>query len=253
VIWDCTRTNHGHSLSAADISNRATWNYYKVHETLMKKFPNLLIENCVNGGRMTDFGVIRYSHYTCGNDRYEPMSLRRTFHDLSYMLPPRIIEGYLGRSGQPIGVSREFVRYRLRSTMLGWCTLMMFGSKDWNPVQYDEAKKQFEIYKQYLRPQIREGNLYHISKRPSMNNWDAYEYYTPSKGTGVVYVFRAQNPNNKYTFKLKGLDSEANYELKSQDGYLLTNQSSGKSLMDDGFTITIPQQQWSDLVYITKK
>ncbi len=253
VIWDCTQTNHGHSSSPADISNRGCWNYYKVHETLMKRFPGLLIENCVNGGRMTDFGVIRYSHYTCGNDRYNPMALRRTFYDLSYMLPPRIIEGYIGKSGPPAGPSREFVRYRLRSNMLGWCSFMMFGSQDWNAVQYDEGRKQFAIYKEHLRPQIREGNFYHISERPNDNGWDAYEYYTPAKNKGVIYVFRALHPKSSYTFKLKGLEPDANYELKSQDGYLLTYQNSGKTLMESGFTINIPKQQWSDLVYITKK
>ncbi|MHC4122853.1 MAG: alpha-galactosidase [Planctomycetota bacterium] len=241
-----------------DISHRAAQGYYKVHKTLLKEFPNLIIENCVNGGRMVDFGAVKYSHYTCANDKYDPMSLRRAFYDTSFPMPPRIIEGYLSRID--LGNTLEQFRYNIRSALLGWCSIMMDasdmkndGAKAWSKKQREAAKRQFEVYKKDIRPQIREGNLYHVSNRPKPNGWDAFQYHLPSAGKGIVFVFRAECEDSEITVKLKGLEPNAKYKVDYEDGYGQTIISVGKDLMENGIKVKLPCKKSSELVYLTKK
>jgi len=249
VVWECERQNHGHTDSPGDISHRCCTNYYDIHDTLMRDFPGLLIENCVNGGRQTDFGVIKHSHYTCANDNYDPISLRRTFYDVSFPLPPRILEGYIASH---LGETLDNFRYCLRSAMLGWCTIMMDMSK-WTDEQKAAGKRQFEIYKTTIRPQIRDGNLYHVSRRPGPQSWDAFEYYTPATGKGVVLAFLAQCDQSDITIKLKGLDPDSKYDARFEDGHGKNAVHSGHDLMEAGVKVHLPSYDSSELIYFERQ
>ncbi|MHC4123968.1 MAG: alpha-galactosidase [Planctomycetota bacterium] len=250
LVQNCTRKNHGHTGSPGDISHRAAQGYYKVHKSLLEKFPNLLIENCMNGGRMIDFGVIKYCHYVCSSDSYNPLSFRKAFYDLSLPMPPGIIEGYI--AGNKFGPKIENFKYTLRSMLLGWCTIMADTSK-WNDLQKKTAKHHFDIYKKLIRPQIRNGNLYRLSSRPEPHGWDAFQYHTPSNGRGVVFVFRADCGKSDLKLKLEGLKVDSRYEVSFEDGYGKAGVFTGKELMSKGLQITLPCMQSSELVYLAKR
>ncbi len=252
VAQTCTATNHGHLNNSGDISLRNAKAYYQMLDIWKSDYPYIILENCVMGGRMLDYGLIQHTHYSCVGDDYDPMSLRQGFYDVSYAMPARILEGYIYKVG--LTDSIPLLRYYIRSAMLGWCTIMMNTSNGWTTSQRTDAKAQFAIYKNIIRPQIRDGNFYHVSNRPFSNRWDAYEYYTPATGKGIVLAFRGEACSQAApTILLKGLEPKANYTISFQDGSTSPFTVTGQYLMVNGIIVSLPEAPSSELVYINRQ
>jgi len=92
----------------------------------------------------------------------------------------------------------ENFRYMLRSGMMGWLTIMMDTSA-WTPEQHDAARQAIALYKQQLRPLIRDAKLYHVTPRPDGIHWDGIEYWDSARGKGVVFAFREQSRTRRTT------------------------------------------------------
>jgi alpha-galactosidase len=246
IVDRCTRIDHLHTESRADVSFRAAQAYYSVYDRLREENPNLLFENCVNGGRMVDFGALRRAHYVSITDTYDPLSNRRAFYDASYLLPPAMCECYIENHPEP--TIPKFVAM-LRSGMMGWCTIMTDTSR-WTADQHAAAKRQFELYKTTLRPLINHANLYHLTQRPDGVAWDGIEYWDPASGSGVVYVFRGSTPEQEYRFVLQGIPAETHCTLTSENGSLAPLEATGKTLCGIGLTPRLPEDQTSDFIFL---
>jgi alpha-galactosidase len=238
---------HLHTKSRVDVGYRAAQGYYRVYDTLRSENPDLLFENCVNGGHMVDYGAVRRCHYISITDTYDPLSNRRAFYDASFALPPAMCECYI----QNITVrSLAHFKYMLRSGMMGWCTIMTDTSK-WTAEQHDAAKRQFALYKERLRPLIRSADLYHVSDRPDGVRWDGIQYYDPASGRGVLFSFRGKTDEAEHVFVLKGLKAEAKYALTFEDGSSEPTTLSGESLMKHGVSVKLAAPESSELVFLT--
>ena len=88
--------------------------------------------------------------------------------------------------------------------MMGWLTIMQDTSA-WSKEQHAAARSEFALYKQELRPLIRDADLYHVSQRPDGVHWDGIEYYDVKRGRGVLYAFRGTGDEAQHTFVLQGL------------------------------------------------
>jgi hypothetical protein len=250
VVQTCSREDHLHTNSKTDIAYHAARGYYEVYDALRARNPNLLFENCVNGGHMVDYGVVRRTHYISITDVYDPLSNRQAFYDASYALPPSMCECYI--ENHP-GTSIANFRYMLRSGMMGWCTIMLDMSK-WNAEQRAAAKRQFELYKTQLRPLIAHGNLYHVSERPDGVNWDGMQYVSSDQSKGVLFAFRGTTDFASHTFKLKGFDVNKRYEVTYEDSPNKTLTLSGKQLMQNGLGVSLPgRPESSELIFFTAK
>jgi alpha-galactosidase len=151
-----------------------------------------------------------------------------------------------------LGTNIANFRYMLRSGMMGWCTIMLDMSK-WNDEQRAAGKRQFELYKTELRPLIAHGNLYHVSERPDGVHWDGMQYASTGANKSVLFAFRGTTDEKSHTFKLKGLDVKKRYELAYEDGAVKTAMLSGKRLMEEGVTVSLPDPNSSELVFFTAK
>ena len=58
IVCQCERRTHGHTSSPLDVAYHAARGYYEVQDGLRASFPNLLFENCCNGGNLVDYGVL---------------------------------------------------------------------------------------------------------------------------------------------------------------------------------------------------
>ena len=110
--------------------------------------------------------------------------------------------------------------------------------------------REAQTYKTRLRPLIRAANLYHVLPRPDNRNWDAIEYYDPTAGKGVVYVFKPQSRSDAQAIKLKGLDTKRAYKLTFEDGSNAAASMSGGGLMAEGFRMWLRGTFVSELVWI---
>ena len=98
---------------------------------------------------------------------------------------------------------------------------------------------------------------YYILKQGLGGDTDAvnagYQYYRTDMGEGYLVCFRPNLSNEEYTtFVLKGLESEATYEVRNAD----TDQKltmTGEELMTDGLKVYFPTIQVAHMIHFTKQ
>ena len=265
VAQGCVRSDHPHAppdksikvthesgfdfvtaSNSTDVSYHAVRAYYDIYAHTRAEHPGLIFEICNDGGRMVDFGSAAHGDYFSITDSYDPLSNRRAFYDASYMLPPAMLESYVEK--WPAPRPQNFL-YMLRSGMMGWVTLMLDTSA-WTPTQHQAAKDAIALYKEKLRPLIRDAHLYHISPRPDGVHWDGMEYWNPQRGQGVVFAFRGSTTDEpRHKFALAGLNPARKYKLHFQDGTAPDRTVTGRELAQ-GLEVNLPLPLSSELVFL---
>jgi len=123
-------------------------------------------------------------------------------------------------------------------------------SADWSPEEIASTQRATEIYKSWIRPILQDVEVHHILPRPDGFHWDGMFYWSPGLKRGTVYVFRPNNDQASQRIPLKGLAPEAQYRVRSEDGSVAEEISTGKDLMGGGIKIKLPSKYSSDLIYI---
>ncbi|MGB6687852.1 MAG: alpha-galactosidase [Terracidiphilus sp.] len=266
VAQGCTRSDHPHappgqsmkvshewgsdfvySSNETDVSYHAVRAYYSIYAETRREHPGLIFEICNDGGRMVDFGSAAHGDYFSITDTYDPLSNRRAFYDASHLLPAAMLEGYVEKWPTP---RPENFLYMLRSGMMGWETIMQ-DTNAWTTEQHDAARSAFALYKEKLRPLIRDARLFHISDRPDGVHWDGLEYWDPARGKGVVFAFRGTVPDEaEHRFALAGIDAATRYRLHFQDGSAPDRVATGSELMNPGLEVHLAIPLSSELVFL---
>jgi hypothetical protein len=267
VAQGCTRDDHPHAppnkstlhqthdsgfdfslgSNSTDVSYHAVRSYYDIYERLRREHPGLMLEICNDGGRMVDFGSAAHGDYFSITDTYDPLSNRRAFYDTSYVLPAAMLESYVEKWPTP---KLENFLYMLRSGMMGWTTIML-NTTIWSPEQHEAARRAIELYKQQLRPLIRDAQLYHVSARPDGVRWDGIEYWDPTRKVGVVFAFRGSAADEpEHRFVLAGLNPKHRYQLHFEDGSAPDTEATGSQLMGQGLQVHRDSPQSSELVFV---
>jgi len=236
--------------NSTDVSYHAVKAYYEIYEQMRKEHPGLLFEICNDGGRMVDFGSAAHGDYFSITDTYDPLSNRRAFFDASHVLPAAMLESYVEKWPAP---SLENFLYMLRSGMMGWITIMQ-DTRAWTPAQHDAVAREIALYKEKLRPLIRDAALFHVSQRPDGVHWDGIEYWDAARGQGVVYAFCGSVADEpKHLFVLKGLKGNARYRIHFQDGSGPDREATGSELMGQGLWVGLEHPLSSELVFVEER
>jgi hypothetical protein len=267
VAKNCRRTDHPHeaasppqmstvagsgitiadNASSTDVSYHAVRAYYEIYSQVRREHPELLLEICNDGGRMVDFGSASHGDYFSITDSYDPVSNRRAFYDASHVLPAAMLEDYVEKWPTP---KIENFRYMLRSGMMGMLTVMQ-DTNMWTAEEHAAAKEEFALYKQKLRPLIRDAELYHVSERPDGIHWDGMEYFDTNRRRGVLYAFRGSVSNeSRHHFPVEGVEATHSYRLHFSDLSAPDRAISGRELLDRGLTVVLPSPLSSELVFI---
>ena len=236
--------------NSTDVSYHAVRSYYSIYEQLRREHPGLIFEICNDGGRMVDFGSAAHGDYFSITDTYDPLSNRRALYDTSFMLPPAMLESYVEKWPTP---RLENFLYMLRSGMMGWITVMQDTSA-WSPQQHEAARQAITLYKQQLRPLIRDAHLYHVSPRPDGIHWDGMEYWDPARGKGVVFAFRGSIADESdHSFVLSGLEPGGRYRMHYQDGTSTDRTVPGRDLSNAGLPVHLAYPLSSELIFIDRE
>ena len=238
-----------------DVSYWSIKGFYEVIDSVYRKIPGFLWENCSSGGGLKDFGAVKRAARVQNQDVYWPVQARRSFYDASHVFPPMQLASVVGSWA---GWYAEGSVYEFRSASMGaayWhpdAPNGGNGGKVWTEKQKAAIKKAVTTYKEKLRPLIRNANLYHIFPRPDSIRWDGVQYHDPSTQKGVVYIFKPKNLVDQQIIKLKGLDPDVNYQLSFEDGSNKTTVRKGSALMRSGIVVTLKGDLASELMFIEK-
>jgi alpha-galactosidase len=207
---------------------------YAFWDSLLVRFPKLLIDNCASGGRRLDLETTSRSAPLWRTDyQYgEPNGYQCHTYGLNFYLPIHgtaiyKTDGYTFRSG------------------LGGTAVMNWEVTGKNSEPIPAIQKRIQDYKN-IRPFFY-ADYYPLTA--SENNtsddvWLAYQLNRPKENDGVVIAFRRNNcPDESITVKLRGLDKAADYELTDDDTGIKIIQKG--EVLCDGFMLSLSEKQKS--------
>jgi hypothetical protein len=137
--------------------------------------------------------------------------------------------------------------------MMGAWQIDPTNTLTWTAKQKEKARESAQIYKDWVRPMLRDVKVHHILPRPDGIHWDGMFYWSPSLKRGTLHVFRPDAAEDEKVVILKGLADGKEYEVRSQDGSVETAIIAGRGLVSTGLMVRLPNRFSSDLVYVSEK
>ena len=210
---------------------------YAFWDTLLKRFPNLIIDNCASGGRRIDLETISRSSPLWRTDyQYgEPEGAQCHTYGLNFYLP---LHGTGNFTISP---------YHFRSSM----SSSMVINWDINSREHSqpELQRYFREF-QRLRPYYY-GDYYPLTATENMTKDNvslAYQLNRPDQNDGVIMGFRRKNCETESVMvKLRGIDSKMSYELTDEDSQVKTTVTGGKLM--NGYELILKNKPGSVLIW----
>lgn len=220
---------------------------YRMYESLKKRFPDVIFENCAGGGGRTDLGMMKSFNHTWVSDWQKmPRSVAIT-NGMTMALPPeRVDRLFAGMGCHTIGS----LDGHLRNTMLGHISLNVISPEgaEINTEAMKLIRHSTDVYKGFIRPFLAECKTYHHT--PDLTNSDAsiLEISAPDKSRGAITVITLCNSKeNNIVVKPKGIDISKTYKVTlDNDGESF--EISGRQLKTHGIPVEIPASFSSELI-----
>lgn len=213
---------------------------YAYWDSLLVRFPNLLIDNCASGGRRIDLETTSRSSPLWRTDyQYgEPNGSQCHTYGLNFYLP-------LSGTGNVVNTPYAFRSSMSSAVALMWDINNSAGS-------LPQMQKCIQEFKQ-LRP-FYYSDYYPLTQTENMTRndvWLAYQLNRQEKEDGIIMAFRRQDaPDSTLEVKLRGMNENAEYELNNEDSGLKVIKT-GKEL-NRGFTLTLSEKNSSLLIWYNK-
>jgi alpha-galactosidase len=215
---------------------------YAFWDELLERHPGLIIDNCSSGGRRIDLETISRSvplwrsDVQCYED-FDPIAMQTQTHGLSMWVP------------LSTGCCRRPTKYACRSALgpgmvVDWCTSAVERGIDLPVDTVRELMSEVAAMRRYFY-----GDFYPlVSFSLADDAWAVWQFDRPDLQEGIVLALRRPvSPFASGCFRLQGLDPQAQYAVADVDGGS-SQSATGRSLMDDGLTITIADQPGSALL-----
>lgn len=218
---------------------------YKLWDSLLEKFPNLIIDNCASGGRRIDIETLRRSIPLWRSDYQCPANYdveASQCHHMTY-------NTWMPFSGT--GTGREYDEYRIRSA---YDSSMMMNYSFSERESFCDTQEKIDFLKKYaeeyvkVRPYFSE-DFYPLTEFSTQSDtWFAVQFHRPTEDAGIVQVFRRENsPYETATFSLGGINANHTYLFTDIDGDEFV--VSGKSLIDEGLKLVIPHKRTAKIYF----
>ena len=232
MVKQCWCETHTHGLGGSNYSN-SQYGLDLVLRALRERHPNLVIENCEDGGCMMTYKMARLYHTSITVDNIDAYSTRQGIFGASYPFSLRYSVRYMQDSP---------TRYTLYSSIFGGPLILMHRVTDWTDEQFEETKGAVALYKR-LREITREGKVYHLL-RPDHNipwggwGWDAIQSVTEDQAKSVLMAYRAQGGPEEKRFYPRGLEPERVYRVSygESEGF-----AAGAELEREGILLALPE------------
>jgi len=222
---------------------------YQLWDSLLERFPNLMIDNCASGGRRIDIETLRRSVPLWRSDaqcsaNHQPEYSQN--HNISYSC-------WMPYSGT--GTGRGYDIYRFRSTYApGIMTQNTFSERDSfgdDPEKMAFLKRCADEYLK-VRPYL-QGDIYPLCEvSHKMDTWCAVQYYRPESDDGIVQVFRRpKSPITESTYPLRGISADCRYRFTDADDNSV-KEFDGKELIENGFPVRIATRRTAKVYFYEK-
>jgi alpha-galactosidase len=225
---------------------------YRVHERILKEFPDVVLENCSSGGGRNDLGMLSRFHYACESDMStHPLGLR-AINALSLFLPPEAIcyyHNHVYYAHQTTDLDTH-----LRITLFVTPVFVGFGAQDADRTTeyFKKTKRYIELSKTFCRPiMANQPVVYHHTPDIGLLNpadWCVLEYAAQDRSRSYAGVFKLNTTGpNEYVFRPKGIDPSRDYNV-TLDNSKSKVRVSGWELANTGVRVRLDGALTSELL-----
>ena len=239
MVKQCTKTTHTHDPADSNYANSVE-GINAVVSAIQQARPNVLWENCENGGNMMTFNMVKNYVTSITNDASGSLAARKAVYGATYPFPPRYAERYMPESD-------GFTPYATHSYRFGGPWVLMTRLTELPPEQLAFLQGQVRSYKNQ-RTDISAGKVFHILA-PGANATDAIQSYNEATGTAIAVVTRAASSGPTYQLRPRGLQPEQRYTVWFEIDSAVYSQS-GSQLMTNGVRVLLPKPYSSEVVHI---
>lgn len=238
IKWDMNRSITDVYSVAADyekqgeVLHRYMLGVYDFLERLNNRYPDLFIEGCSGGGGRFDAGMLYYTPQIWCSDNTDAIDRIKIQYGTSFGYPISCVGSHVSavpnhQTGRSTPINTRGV-----VAMSG-----SFGYElDLSKISEEEkkcVKSQIESFHKYWNV-IHNGDYYRLTNPYKEDMFAAWEFVTEDKSESLLNIVTLDNHGNLPALyvKLKGLDSEAEYEET------MTNRKYyGSALMNAGISI----------------
>lgn len=215
---------------------------YEIWDTLLDKFPGIIIDNCSSGGRRIDIETLKRSipffrtDYQCNfNENSEVLQTHNV--NISQYLP---FNGCTTKTKNDMYAARS----SYSSSWGGAFYATIFANMDENDFKW--IKKVTEEYAS-IRKYMYKDFYNHASNVFDDTSWAVWQYHDPDTQSGIVMAFRREkSPFDTVKINLKGILKGKTYEIKNLDDGTTQN-------ITDTLEIVLPQKRSSTIIEYTIK
>ena len=240
--WDnnywinCDRTGHGHDAKDGNLAH--VKGLYEILAALRERFPELVIENCAEGGHRLDFGMLRYTDAAWMDDQSSPSPhVRHNLEGLSAVFPAEYLLSFVVDHPAELIHGSADMAYTFRSRMPGALGMSLIGEEfDEN----DRLQMQDEVaLSKRIRAMVPQPVALLLTDQAAAGGaagWDAVQLVSVDTGQGVLFTYAGDGADDWTTIRLQALQPERRYAVRTLRGKTLA-EASGSELMADGIQV----------------
>jgi alpha-galactosidase len=225
---------------------------YAMFDRLRQQFPHVIFQNCAGGGGRLDLGIMQRFQNTELSDWMRAPRSFKIINGMTWILPPEILLRSFGTETGGVPSDADLVTQLRATTMV----LPIFrglspSEREFNPLLREEILRQVNLYKQVIRPIMKDCRVYHhtpITPMMEATPWMVMEYATLDSKADLGWVYRTSEAGDPtYWFKPRGLDLSKTYNVTfSNSGRTLA--ISGDRLLQVGVPIRLEGNLTSELL-----
>jgi alpha-galactosidase len=239
MVKTCTKSTHTHDPNDSNYAN-AVNGINAVVSRLQTLRPNVLWENCEDGGNMMTFRMVRSYVTSITNDASGAFASRQAVYGATFPFSPRYAERYMPES-DPVST------YGTHSYRFGGNWVLMNQLTTLNPDQLGFLAEEIQNYKRQ-RAIISGGKVYHVFA-PSSNGVDVIQTYNANLDAALAVVTREATDTPEYLYKPVGLDPNSRYTVWFEARSPVYSMP-GSQLMANGVRVLLPTQWSSEVVHM---
>ena len=230
------------SERAGMTENQYVQGYLAYWDALIEKYPYIMIDSCASGGGRNDLETMKRSvplHYS---DLFDGSG------DANNTDKTRITQSLFAWFPYFKNESYSVSSYTTRINYAPYTLLKMPNptskSADWEGLK--TAYSEYELIRNYFYDEY-----YQLTEYSSKEDrWNGWEFFDKEEGAGFAeLICNSGCTTLTENFTLHGLDETKIYNVKDLDG-LVDITATGKALMTEGFSVTVPAAEYAVIVLI---
>ncbi len=261
-----------HDANGSDVSYWCTVGFAEIVNHLYDTVEGFKFESCNSGGGDKNLYIAELTTFFNCDDTANYLSLRTSFYDSSYIIHPAQLEipcntetfnpnckqYFFPVVPKPEVAAEDTYDFTDAMMDMGFRSTII-GIPMWAPwtgiVPAEYYNEYAHMYKERVKPLVRDGELYHILPRPDGVNWDGIMYADPDSANeikGVVFLFKpSADVENVKNIVFDGLDESTVYQLTFEDRPEQNCTATGADLMTNGIDVEI-KYVGSEMIWITE-